>query len=116
MEIRAYNESSIGIVVSDEILINNVQDAVDLLGNTYYQGFEKLIIFKNNLNEDFFDLRTGIAGSILQKFSNYRIKLAIVGDYSKYKSKNFNDFIYECNKSGQINFVSSQDEALNVLK
>lgn len=116
MEIKAYNESNIGIVISDEIIINNVQDAIDLLGNSYYQGFEKLVIFKHNMNEEFFDLRTGIAGNILQKFSNYRIKLAIVGDFSRYKSKNFNDFIYECNKSGLINFVSSQSEALKMLK
>jgi hypothetical protein len=60
-------------------------------------------------------LRTGKAGEILQKFSNYRVQLAIVGDYSKYNSKSLTDFIYESNKGRNINFVNSMEEALNVL-
>ncbi|WQD36273.1 DUF4180 domain-containing protein [Sphingobacterium spiritivorum] len=63
----------------------------------------------------FFDLRTGIADEILQKFSNYRVQLAIVGEYSKYNSKSLTDFIYESNKGRHINFVNSMEEALNVL-
>ena len=67
------------------------------------------------MTADFFDLKSGIAGEILQKFSNYRIRLAIVGDFSKYTNKSLKDFIYESNKGGQINFVDSQLDAINVL-
>jgi hypothetical protein len=63
----------------------------------------------------FFDLRTGITGKILQKFSTYNVQLSIIGDYSKYKSKNFQDFIFESNKYGRINFVSTLEEALEKL-
>ena len=54
----------------------------------------------------------GIAGEILQKFSNYRVQLAIVGNFSKYSGKSLHDFIYESNKGGQIHFVNSVSEAL----
>lgn len=56
-----------------------------------------------------------MAGEILQKFSNYRVRLAIVGDFTSYSGKSIRDFIYESNKKGQINFVSTTEEALNVL-
>jgi hypothetical protein len=56
-----------------------------------------------------------MAGEILQKFSNYRVKLAIVGDFSKYSSKSLADFIYESNKGKHINFVATKTEALKVL-
>jgi len=56
-----------------------------------------------------------LAGEILQKFSNYRVRLAIVGDFSTFTSKSIKDFIYESNKGRHINFVSSLDEAIKVL-
>jgi hypothetical protein len=63
----------------------------------------------------FFDIKSGIAGEILQKFSTYRIRLAIVGDFSKYTSKSLNDFIFESNNGRHINFVSTYSEAIKIL-
>jgi len=88
---------------------------LDLLGNLYYQDFDKIIIHEKNITPDFFDLKNKLAGDILQKFSQYRMPLAIVGDFSKFESKSLNDFIYESNNGKQVNFVSSISEALNSL-
>jgi hypothetical protein len=60
-------------------------------------------------------LKTGIAGEILQKFSNYRVDLAIIGNLNNHQSKSMKDFIFESNKFGQINFVESKSEALDKL-
>lgn len=98
-------------VISDETLIRNTQDAVDLMGDCWYNGAVGIIMNEKNIVADFFDLKTGIAGDILQKFSNYNVRLAIVGDFDKYKSKSIKDFIFESNKHRHINFVSSVDEA-----
>ena len=57
-------------------------------------------------------LQTGLAGDILQKFSNYRVKLAIVGDFSKYKSKSLHDFIRESNKGNRIFFAKNINDAM----
>ena len=105
--------TKIAEVVSEELIIKTSEDGLELLGNIYYQGFDKLIIYAKNISPDFFDLKNGMAGEILQKFSNYRVRLAIVGDFSKYTSKSVNDFIFESNKGKQINFVGSQSEAIN---
>lgn len=109
------NNTPIAVIESNEIVINELDDAVDLLGNCDYLGTSKIIIQKEHLNPDFFELKTGLAGEILQKFSNYRKKLAIVGIFSEYTSKSLRDFIYESNKMGRISFVHSIEEAEKTL-
>jgi hypothetical protein len=109
------NDTEIAEVISDKLIIANAQDGLDLLGNLYYQGFDKIIVHQKNITPDFFDLKTGMAGEILQKFSNYRVRLAIVGDYSQYTSKSLSDFIFESNKGKHINFVNATSEAIKRL-
>ncbi|WP_261512483.1 DUF4180 domain-containing protein [Chryseobacterium paludis] len=114
MEIKTHiiNNTKIAEIVTDELIIQSAQDSLDLLGNIYYQGFDRLIIYEKNMTPDFFDLKTKIAGDILQKFSNYRMPLAIIGDFKKYESKSIKDFIFESNKTRHINFVAVLEEAL----
>ena len=102
-------------VKSDEIVINNERDAVDLLGNCNYEGAQAAIVYEENLPPAFFDLKTRLAGEILQKFSTYRFKLAIIGEFSKYNSDSLRRFINESNRAGEINFVSTLEEALQKL-
>ena len=87
--------------------MTSVDDTLDLIGNLSYQGFSQIIIHEKNISTDFFDLKTKIAGDILQKFTQYQMSLIIVGDFSKYESKSLNDFIFESNKRKQINFITS---------
>lgn len=56
-----------------------------------------------------------MAGEILQKFINYRVKAAIYGDYSRYTSKPLRDFIYESNNGHDFFFVSTKEEAVQKL-
>lgn len=112
IDTHTINNINIAEIISEEMIINNAEDGLDLLGNLYYQGFDKIIIDRKNITPDFFDLKNGIAGEILQKFSNYRVNLAIVGDFSSLDSKSIKDFIYESNKGKHINFLASTAEAL----
>lgn len=114
MKIEAHKIKGFNIaeIISDEVLIMTTEDGLDLMGNMYYQGFDKIIIQEKNITPNFFDLKSGIAGEILQKFSNYRIQLAIVGDFEKYTSKSLQDFIRESNKGKLVNFVGSTELAL----
>lgn len=94
-------------VISNEILIRNSQDALDLYGAVYS---DYIILHEHNFEKDFFDLSTRKLGDILQKFTNYNAKLAIIGDFTKYKSETLKNFIYESNKHGDYLFVPSIDE------
>ena len=102
-------------VESDELLIRETQDALDVMVNCSYNGASCIILTAKSFSPDFFDLKTGIAGDILQKFSTYNFKLAIVGDFSDIKNKSLRDFIFESNKYGRINFVISKEEAIKKL-
>ena len=93
-------------IVSDTAILNTLEDGLDLLGNIYYDQFDGIILHQEDISPLFFDLKTGLAGEILQKFSNYRMRLVIVGDYALYKSKSLQDFIFESNKGKLINFGS----------
>ena len=49
MKIETHNidDTKIAEVNSDETIINNTEDGLDLLGNLYYQGFDRIIINEN---------------------------------------------------------------------
>lgn len=99
-----------GTIISDE------QSAIDIFMTVAYEtGENRFIISKENLTEDFFNLSNKIAGGILQKLINYRMKLAIIGDFSNYNSKALKDFIYECNSRNDIFFVENEPKALSLL-
>ncbi|WP_149525311.1 DUF4180 domain-containing protein [Sphingobacterium hotanense] len=114
MTIETHHTNSLKIaeIISDEIILRSVEDGLDLLGDLYYQGFDKILIHEKNITPDFFDLKTKIAGEILQKFAQYRMLLIIIGDFSKCETQSLTDFIYESNKGRQINFVGSLSEAI----
>lgn len=115
IETHHTNDTKIAEVISEVNIINKIEDGLELLGNLYYQGFDKIVIHEKDIIPDFFDLKNGMAGEILQKFSTYRVRLAIVGDFSKYPGKSLTNFIYESNKGKHINFVASLPEALKIL-
>jgi hypothetical protein len=94
------------------MLIGEIDDVFGLL---FANKCSALIVRKENIIHDFFDLSTGIAGAILQKFSNYNKRLAIVGDFEQIKSKPLQDFIYESNRTKQILFVKTTEEALHIF-
>ena len=105
--------NDIALIITDEVIIKDTQSALDMMVSAQYEtDCDKIIIYKSCVSDEFFVLSTGIAGEILQKFINYRKKIAIVGDYSKYTSKPLKDFIYESNKGNSIYFLPNIDEAV----
>ncbi len=115
IEIHMPGTVPVAEIRAEGLLIATPEDGLDLLGNLYYQNVDRIILYEENISPDFFDLKTGIAGEILQKFSNYRVRLAIVGNFSAYTGKSLRDFIFESNKGRQVNFVSSFAEAMERL-
>lgn len=112
MEFKLINKNNIQAaeLTSNIIVINNAQDALEVINNS---PADKIIIHKENICEDFFDLKTRIAGETIQKFITYHVKAAIIGDFSKYDSKSLKDFIYETNKQGNVLFLESIETALD---
>nr|WP_295928163.1 DUF4180 domain-containing protein [uncultured Dyadobacter sp.] len=115
IQIHEIRGTRIAEVLSDEILISTAEEGLQLIVDLYYQDFGEFILHERNITQAFFDLKTGIAGEILQKFTNYRVRVAIIGDFSTYPGQSLKDFILESNKGRQINFLNSVEEAIERL-
>lgn len=118
MEIKTVEKNHIlcAVVSDSKKIITDAQSALDVLMSVKYEAkTENIIIDKRLVAEEFFILSTGLAGEILQKYVNYGGRIAVYGDYSHYTSKPLKDFIYESNKGKNAFFVTTEEEALDML-
>ncbi len=115
MNFNVIKENGITIthIISDNLVLTDVESALDLMANVRYATKSNIIILDASLvDPTFFDLKSNLAGEILQKFVNYSMKLAIIGDFSQHTSKSLRDFIYESNKGNHILFLSDVGTAV----
>ena len=82
-------------------------DAIDVIGSCYGLEVDVIAIPVERLADDFFRLRTGLAGAVLQKFQNYGFRVAIIGDIACWTAASgaFSDFVIESNRRGQVLFL-----------
>jgi hypothetical protein len=97
------------------------QDAVDLMSAASERRASWIAIPVARLGEEFFELRTRIAGEITQKFAIYGAKVAVVGDISSRvaMSHSLASFVAEANRGESLWFVESHQELedrLNALR
>ncbi|WP_405486070.1 DUF4180 domain-containing protein [Streptomyces sp. NBC_00096] len=60
--------------------VASAQDALDQLIGAAFHRTDVVAVPAERLDESFFDLSTGLAGAVMQKFVNYRVRLAVLGD------------------------------------
>jgi hypothetical protein len=99
------------VVAADGPPIRTPQDALDVIGSAFGRS-DVVAVPAERLDPSFFQLRSGVAGEIMQKFVNYRIRLAVVGDISAQAAASdaLRDLIRESNRGRHIWFVSDLDE------
>ena len=87
-------------------------DVLDIIGELYGTGHDTVVIPVARFSPNFFRLGTGLAGAVLQKFTNYQLRVAIVGDISAYTEKSgpLRDFVRESNRGAQLRFLGSEAE------
>jgi len=92
--------------------IRNASDAVDLIAAASSHAAAWIAIPVARLHPDFFRLKTGMAGEILQKFVTYHLPVVVIGDISSHISESaaLRDFVYECNRGREIWFAASAAE------
>jgi hypothetical protein len=89
--------------------IRSFGDISDALGACL--GADGLILTEKDLAPEFFDLRTGLAGELFQKFINYQIRVAIVLADPEAYGERFSELAYEHRSHSMIRIVRSADEA-----
>ena len=99
------------IVVASEagIFIRSTADISDAL-NTCIMS-HALILTEQDVAPEFFDLRTGLAGELFQKFTNFRKRVAIVLPNPEFYGERLADLAYEHSSHSLIRFVNSKEEA-----
>jgi len=96
------------------IAIRSVKDIPEALGASLRHG--GLILTENDLCPEFFDLRTGLAGDVLQKFVNYRAKAAIVIADPRAHGERFSELAREHRTHGIVRFFTTEHEAKTWLR
>jgi hypothetical protein len=96
----------------DGAVVSNDREAVDLIALALPHKARLLVLPVSRLHPDFFVLRTGVAGEIVQKFVTYRQPVAILGDISGRlaASPTLRAFVYEANRGKDIWFVTDESE------
>lgn len=91
--------------------LDGEQAALDLVGDAFGQDAELVAVPASRVPDEFFRLRSGVAGAITQKFVNYRLRLAVVGDVSEHVagSDALRDFVHETNRGGHVWFVTDYE-------
>ncbi|MFZ3079641.1 MAG: DUF4180 domain-containing protein [Bellilinea sp.] len=92
--------------------IANERDALDLAALCGEHLTERLLLDGDCLHPDFFDLKTGLAGAVLLKLSNYYIRTAVVLLPERVGSGRFAEFVHETNTGNQFRVFLGVAEAI----
>ncbi|WP_238018565.1 DUF4180 domain-containing protein [Dactylosporangium sp. AC04546] len=84
-EIRQFGTTSVLVCDPAGPAVATEQDALDLIGSAF-AGAEVVAVPASRLDERFFRLGTRFAGEVMQKFVNYHLRLAVIGDIDEHTS------------------------------
>ncbi|MDO3681546.1 DUF4180 domain-containing protein [Paenibacillus ehimensis] len=96
---------------SAETTLRTGQDALDLIAACFENDTNLLMLHAEALSDDFFNLRTGLAGEMLQKFMNYRVKAALIITNERVVKGRFKELLTEANKGNDFRVFGSAGEA-----
>ncbi|HEX5741342.1 MAG TPA: DUF4180 domain-containing protein [Pilimelia sp.] len=90
--------------------LDTVDDVTAVIGDALGAGADWVALPVGRLPARFFALRSRWAGEVLQKFVNYRLNVAVVGDIGPAlaASAALRDFVREANAGRQLWFVDSE--------
>ncbi|MFC8846025.1 MULTISPECIES: DUF4180 domain-containing protein [unclassified Micromonospora] len=94
----------------DGPVVATEQDALDLIGAAFL-GAQVVAVPASRLTEGFFSLGTRFAGDVMQKFVNYRLRLAVIGDISGQlaESSALRALVHESNRADHVWFLPDLD-------
>ncbi len=109
-------DSEVAVIESSDVIVKDASSVADLMAQVRDDGdFDKLLIRKEYIDDNFFDFKTRIAGKVLQRFMRYHVRIAIVGDFDNCPTKGLKGFIRECNRGERFFFLEDEKSALDTL-
>lgn len=110
--------SPVVVVPSEGPVFTTTGDATEVIGDAFAHEAQTIVIPVERLPDDFFELRTGYAGEVTQKFANYRLRLAIIGDIEPRlaESESLTAWVAESNRGSQLWFAPTLAEITERLE
>lgn len=93
------------------LMISRPNDAIGLVSYCGEHDTNLVLLHAANLHEDFFNLKTGLAGAVLQKFVNYGIKVAAVIPPELANQGRFREMVVEANRGQHFRVFEEVNEA-----
>jgi hypothetical protein len=85
--------------------------ALDLVAACGEGGTHRLLLHGASLPDDFFNLRSGLAGAVLLKFSNYYLKVALVLPPDPAHGGKFGEWMLETNRGSEFRVYPTREQA-----
>ena len=107
IQIHRTDARTIAEFQSDGLILKSGGDMLELLMLARAQDTSNVAVHEENIAPRFFDPKTGVAAEVLQKLVNYRGRLAIIGDISRYLDgdQNLQALVRESNRGRDVRFV-----------
>ncbi len=103
-------------ILPGAVQIASEQDALDWVATCGEQRVRRLLLYGTNLAPAFFDLKTGLAGAVLLKFSNYRLQVAaVLTPVQVGQEGRFSEFAAETRRNREFRIFCERDEAVQWL-
>jgi hypothetical protein len=92
--------------------ITETDDVRTLLEACFAHGVRAVVLYASNLPASFFDLSSGVAGSLLQTLQNYRVRLAVVCPPETVQlSSRFGELLAETQRAGDFGVFATRAAA-----
>jgi hypothetical protein len=103
------------VIEPGEEVISSPQDALDLIVICGEEETCRILMHADNVSEEFFNLSSGLAGEVLLKFTNYRLKVALVMPADLPVSERFAEFASETRRSRDFRIFYTEGSAAQWL-
>jgi uncharacterized protein DUF4180 len=89
--------------------LSNDRAIMDLIADGRSSSADMVVVPTSRFAPEFFQLRTRLAGDLLQKFVNYQLRLTILGDLTQQasESQSLHAFILESNRGNHLWFLNT---------
>ncbi|RCG33390.1 DUF4180 domain-containing protein [Sphaerisporangium album] len=106
------------VCAADGPPLRGERDATDVIGDAFGRQARWVAVPVGRLDDAFFRLSTRVAGEVMQKFVQYGLAMAVVGDISRHTaaSSALRALVVESNRGRHVWFVSDVDELRERLR
>lgn len=92
--------------------VESEKDALDLVAACGENRVQTLMLHAENLPQEFYDLRTGLAGEVLQKFVTYYLRVAaVLNPELVNQHERFREMVREANRGSHFRVYYTVEEA-----